>query len=369
MGLRYRQPGVIQTGRYTAKLNFPINPARLPSSMTLRVGAVQYKIEATLPRKFPNKNLVVEQLVCVVNANLPSPFYPEKLIQENPSLEGRLYNPVRWAAPVAFDVKTVDEFSYKPPTARPPPTHLCEVPTTAFFAGETISIAISTLLKRPAPARSRTGRNKTKTNKFISLIINGPSIEAPEVVDWPNTFNLVPEVISIRLKQIIVYKDYGGEAALAEIREFEVLFNMPATPEGENPKEGFMTIFNVVLPNVADQLDSLKPSMGCKALDIRHSLKVNLRFKAVTHKFRMPITISTPTHPGRPIPYRFQTVNWAGLFALPKRMQPQATPPASFGQMGEVRGESNVIFSTLQASQITKWSALPWNNMAIALGS
>lgn len=365
MGLRYRQPGVIQTGRYTAKLNFPIDPARLPTSMTLREGMVQYKIVATLPRKFPNRNLVVEQLVYVVNTNLPSPYYPEKMIGENPSLEGQLYNPVRWTAPVAFSTKLVDEFSYKQIKSRPPPTHLCEIPTTAFFAGETVPIAISTLLDPPTPARPKAGKDGKKRNRFLNLIINGPSLEEPEVLNWPNTYNLVPGVISIRLEQIIVYKDHGGEAALPEIREFEISFNMPPTLEGENPNQGFMTIFQVILPSLADQLDYLKPSMGCKALDIRHSLKVNLKFKEVTHKLRVPITISAPTHPGRPIPDRFQAVDWAGLLAVPKGMEPRALLPASFAQMGKVKGMANVAFNTLQASQITKWSALPWNGMAM----
>ncbi|GJJ73836.1 hypothetical protein EMPS_06194 [Entomortierella parvispora] len=351
MGLRYRQPGVIQAGRYSARLNFPIDPTRFPTSMTLRHGAVQYKIVATLPRKFPNKDIVVEQLVYVINASLPSPFYPEKMVLENPSLAHQFYNPIQWTAPWPFAIKEEDEFS----GARPPATHLCEAPSMAFIAGECFPIAISTLVDVPAPVPIETAKGSKKSKGFFSKILNGPGSNEKEVV-WPNTFNLVPEVISVRLEQNILYKDHGGEASMPEIREFELLFNMPGTQEGENPEMGFMTILLLVLPQVADQHDHLKPSMSCKALDIKHSLKVNLKFKAITHKLQLPITISAPTHPGRPIPYRFQAVNWAGSLAIPQGMQPMATPPASFAQVGVVRGTVNGIFHALEASQITKWS-------------
>ncbi|KAG0051750.1 hypothetical protein BGZ83_003368 [Gryganskiella cystojenkinii] len=338
MILRYRQPGLIRTGRYSVKLQFPIDPANFPNSMTLRNGWVQYKIVATLPRKFPNRDIVVEQLVYVVNSSLPSPF------------SGRLVSkPSRWTTPITLSTKTMDEFSYKKPKARPPPSHICEIPTAAFFAGEVFPVAISTLVDNVVP----TAPAKSKKKGVFSKLKDGFESDEDEIKVWPSVFKLAPERISVRVEQIIIYKNFSSTGRLPESREFELQFSIPQEIRDQHP-DGFMTVLRLTLPQLADVDDHLKPSMNCKALEIRHLFKVNLKFEKITHKFVIPITISAPAPAGVRIPYRFQFVDWVGTRVLPKGAQPTESPVARFNQMGSVFGSTNVLLQVLEATHITK---------------
>ncbi|KAF9914666.1 hypothetical protein BX616_007812 [Lobosporangium transversale] len=316
VGLRYSSPGTIQAGKYRATFNVPVN-ITAPSSMTNEKSWMTYKVTARIPRSLPNADIVEEREVWVINSNISSgQRQGEKLIPclvyetgdelepsetlDNPKEEAEEPMP-KWIEKLhnfsLFSKKEKVKGPFAPSSAGGL-YYTFEVPTTTFIAGETFPIALEAL-----PLISKEDSSPaTATSSF-----GGSPL--PTQIDIPK--------IRVRLEQKMFYWHDNGTAKFPEPREFGCDFPASLITGGDEMKNGWRLLLNATLPRLGakevkvegrlgeeNATDGLKPSVRCRSLTIRHNLCVDLIFKDLVRKFKIPITITGPAG-SEPVPSRF----------------------------------------------------------------
>ncbi|KAF9572737.1 hypothetical protein EC968_009465 [Mortierella alpina] len=271
VNLKHSRRNTIDAGRYVGELDLPVDPTKIPSSMTLEYGSVCYKIVARIRRKFPSTDLTVEQHVWVINSSIASTgaALPDSL------------------SPVSLSQKP------DPSNKAPGISTSCDLPATAFWAGETIPVVFKAMY--------------TSTGLCDEASVFSYESRAGLLPDWAMKKNLggngdldlesgLPS-ISVRLKQTVVFKN-KSDSSQPEQTNYAVRFQLNqsaiATPNG------WSIGFYVTLPKMSEQSVpggpqsdpstaaiskivhtgvGLKPSVECSALTIKHSLKIHLEYK------------------------------------------------------------------------------------------
>ncbi|KAG0326462.1 hypothetical protein BGZ99_009494 [Dissophora globulifera] len=302
VGLKHSATGSIKTGRYRAKINFPV-AITTPSSATLQHAYVVYKIEARIPRRFPASDIVQEQLVWVVNSNiteatrcsekLQACFLEEVLDDKDDYYIGTTeeVDPQQksWVHTFNF-IKTDDAKGAATPVVPTGPPLTCKVPTTTFMAGETVAFAVESA---PPPG------------SFDVQSVSSSSTMLPRC----DAAVYHPE-IAVCIKQSIFYHDEGGTATLRDHREFACVFHGEIEQDHGGNLVPHREVFHITLPSLLeDSPDGLKPSVECHSLNIKHLLKVNVMYKDNSkrvRKFKIPITI-TSAPSADPLQFRFSS--------------------------------------------------------------
>ncbi|KAF9285233.1 hypothetical protein BGZ68_004028 [Mortierella alpina] len=309
--LKHSRPDTIEAGRYVGELNLPVDPTKIPSSMTLEHGVFCYKIVARIRRKFPRTDLVIERHVWVINSSIASP---------SAALENSL-------SPLSLSQKPDPSKVLGVSTS-------CDLPDTAFWAGETIPLVIKAMYTTTSPydnasvfsCESRAGllpdwaiKKNSDKNDELDLESGLPSI-------------------SVRLKQTIIYKKMS-HSAIPQLTNYAVRLQLNQSAIAT--QNGWSIGFYVTLPNMSEQSVpnvsaaqggpseaavskivhtpvGLKPSVECSSVTIKHSLKIHLEYKAkgsskpLVLKHSTPVSITAPPD-GNSIPLRFNDVNWPPL--------------------------------------------------------
>ncbi|CAO3570701.1 unnamed protein product [Mortierella alpina] len=312
VNLRHSQRNTIEPGRYVGELNIPIDPVKVPSSMTFEHGGFCYKVVARIRRKFPSLDLTAEQDVWVINSSIAS---PNAAVQDS-------------MAPVSLHQKP------DPANKVPGISTFCDLPATAFWAGETIPLIVKAMYATTDPYgcpsvfsnESRAGLLPDWAMKRNSDRNDGLSLESG-----------LPS-ISVRLKQTVICK-HKADSRAPHHTNYAVRFQLNQSAIAT--RDGWSIGFYVTLPSMSepsmpnvpqDQGDpstvapskimhtatGLKPSVECSSVTIKHSLKIHLEYKAkgsskpLVFKHSTPVSITAPPD-GDVIPVRFNSRNWPPL--------------------------------------------------------
>ncbi|KAF9962299.1 hypothetical protein BGZ70_008075 [Mortierella alpina] len=312
VNLKHSQRNTIEAGRYVGELNIPIDPVKVPSSMTFEHGGFCYKIVARIRRKSPSLDVTAEQDVWVINSSIAS---PNAAIQDG-------------MAPVSLQQKL------DPSTKVPGISTYCDLPTTAFWAGETIPLVVKAIYTTTGPYdcasvfsnESRAGLLTDWAMKRNSDRNDGLSLESG-----------LPS-ISVRLKQTVICK-HKGDSRVPDYTNYAVRFQLNQSAIATH--DGWSIGFYMILPNMSEQsipnvpqeqgdpspaapskimhtATGLKPSVECSSVTIKHSLKIHLEYKAkgsskpLVFKHSTPVWITAPPD-GDVSPHRFNSRNWPPL--------------------------------------------------------
>ncbi|KAG9325315.1 hypothetical protein KVV02_006955 [Mortierella alpina] len=313
VNLKHAQRNTIEAGRYVGELNLPVDPIKVPSSMTLEDGEVCYKIVARIRRKFPSTDLTVEQHVWVINSSIASP---------RAALQDCL-------SPVYLSQKP------DPSNKVPGITTSCDLPATAFWAGETIPVVIKAMYATTSLYdNASVFSNESRTGLL-------PDWAMKRNLDKNGELNLESGLpsISVRLKQTIICKN-KSETNEPERSNYAVRFRLNQSAVAT--QDGWSIGFFVTLPHMSEQsdvpngpqahgdlstaavskivhtADGLKQSVDCPTITVKHSLKIHLEYKAkasnkpLVFKHSTPVSITAPPD-GDGIPLRFTSMNWPPL--------------------------------------------------------
>ncbi|KAF9945482.1 hypothetical protein BGZ72_001289 [Mortierella alpina] len=308
VNLKHSKRNTIDAGRYVGELNFPIDPFKTPSSMTLEHGGVCYKIVARIRRKFPSTDLTVEQHVWVINSGIPSP---------SSALQGITLGCLPGSqSPMSLPQKL------DPSTKVSGVSTSCDLPATAFWAGETIPLVIKAMYTITDSASVFS--NESRAGLLPDWIMK--SSDKNSMLDLESG---LPS-ISVRLKQTIIYK-HKNEIRVPVHANYAVRFQLNQSAIAT--QDGWSLGFYVTLPNMSERSVrtasqdvskivhtsvGLKPSVECPCLTIKHSLKIHLEYQAkgssrpLVFKHSTPVTITAPPD-GDNIPLRFNYMNWPPL--------------------------------------------------------
>ncbi|KAF9945483.1 hypothetical protein BGZ72_001290, partial [Mortierella alpina] len=246
--------------------------------MTLEHGTFRYTIVARIRRKFPRTDLIKERHVWVINSGIPSP---------NSALQGITLGSLPGSqSPISLPQKL------DPSTKVSGVSTSCDLPATAFWAGERIPL----MIKATYATMNLCDNASVFSNESRAGLLPDWITKSSDKNGELNLESGLP-TISVRLKQTIIYK-HKRDTTVPERSNYAVRFHLNQSAIAT--QNGWSIGFYVTLPNMSEQSArnvsqvpskagpskiehtavGLKPSLECSAVTVKHSLKIRLEYKA-----------------------------------------------------------------------------------------